>query len=300
MKNFEEFAKDIKECLQEKYPDAVIETSKIVKNNDESLIGITIRANGEDIAPNIYLNEYYTSYVENKMTVDEITLMLQKVYSNACKDNESINIDTSIFRSKEKLLEKVILKLLSIENNTEYLKGVVYYPVMEDLAAVVYVHIDSSDKGIMTSKLQQKYFEMLDIDKEELYKIALSNTESFFPVKTMTMFNLMSDMADEALPTNDELPMYVITNKMGVNGATACLYPDALKNFCDEQGFDSIYILPSSVHELILIPEKLADDVEYLKKMVEEVNATVVLPADILSNSVYKYDYETDTVSKIK
>ena len=294
-----DFANAVKESLQEKYPTAKITINKVIKNNDECLLGITITEHESNIAPNIYINDYYDAYMNEKITVDEVAVSVQKVYNTACKSNDLLNLDTSCFTDRDKLLGKVIIKLFGKEFNEEFLKDAVYETVLDDLAAVIYVYIDSNERGLMTSKLQPKHLEKLGIDEEELFEAALKNTANLFPAKICNMSEIVVGMGKDALPC-DDFPMYVATNSNSINGAAVCLYPGLFKKFSEEHNLGNLYILPSSVSEIIILPESIGSDVDYLKEMVEDVNASVLVDKDILSNSLYRYDYETDTVSKIK
>lgn len=89
----------------------------------------------------------------------------------------------------------------------------------------------------------------------------------------------------------EEIPMYVITNDKGVNGATSILYKDELQKLSDKTNSD-LYILPSSIHEVIAIPASMGEPNE-LAKMVKEVNFNEVQLDERLSNQVYHYNKKT-------
>ena len=100
---------------------------------------------------------------------------------------------------------------------------------------------------------------------------------------------------DMMVDVGDAVPMYVCTNTMKLNGAGTILYTGLLQEFADRVGSD-VFILPSSIHEMILIPANEYCDVDYLKDMVRTVNATEVAPEEILSDNVYYYNRLTDRV----
>ena len=91
------------------------------------------------------------------------------------------------------------------------------------------------------------------------------------------------------------IPMYIMTNRQEVNGASVLLYDDVLQTFALKKKTD-FYILPSSIHEVILVPSDRIDNPSDLFTMVEDANRTVVALGDILSDSVYYYNREKNQI----
>ena len=89
--------------------------------------------------------------------------------------------------------------------------------------------------------------------------------------------------------------IYVATNKEGVNGASVILYPNLLRDFGIKIG-ESFYILPSSIHEVILVPESLGAQAQVLIEMVKDVNRIAVAEDEVLSDNVYLYDLDNDEI----
>lgn len=103
-------------------------------------------------------------------------------------------------------------------------------------------------------------------------------------------FAKMSDLL--GLDHQDDMKMYVLTNSEQHLGSGLIVHDKVLRHILDTIGED-IYILPSSVHELIVIPSSVVDDEKYLTSMVHEINQTEVEPKDRLSDDVYRVDYTT-------
>lgn len=82
--------------------------------------------------------------------------------------------------------------------------------------------------------------------------------------------------------------MYVLTNAEKMNGAAAILDSKTMEGISEKLGGDFV-IIPSSIHEVIILPLNTADT-DTLNGMVNDVNASEVAPLDVLSNHVYKYD----------
>lgn len=103
-------------------------------------------------------------------------------------------------------------------------------------------------------------------------------------------FAKMSELL--GLDHQDDMKMYVLTNAEQHLGSGLIVHDKVLRHILDTIEED-IYILPSSVHELIVIPSSVVDDENYLTKMVHEINQNEVEPKDRLSDDVYRVDYTT-------
>jgi hypothetical protein len=145
--------------------------------------------------------------------------------------------------------------------------------------------------------LEKHIFDRLDISLDEAYEIALNNTVKNFPVKLASMQEMLPEEYRDSCMNNADVSLNVLTNSSKLNGATAILYPDVIKDFAKAHGLDKVIILPSSIHELILLEYDEIMLPEDIKHMVEDVNNTVLSPDEILSNNVYIYDADTNQIS---
>ena len=148
-------------------------------------------------------------------------------------------------------------------------------------------------------------------DKKELLKLAMHNTQRRFECHVYNMMSIIESMMGrdaeldkevrncfyemESVYEDDICPMYVATNSKKLNGACVMLYDGLLRDFARKTG-RNFYIIPSSIHEVILIPDTLDMDIHYMKAMVKEVNGTEVSPDEVLSDNVYRYDIDTDRI----
>ena len=137
----------------------------------------------------------------------------------------------------------------------------------------------------------------------KLLKLAMHNTQRRF---TGHVYNMGRDAEldrevrncfyeMESVYEDDICPMYVATNSKKLNGACVMIYDGLLRDFARKVG-RSFYIIPSSIHEVILIPDTLDMDIRYMKAMVKEVNGTEVALEEVLSDNVYRYDIDTDRI----
>ncbi|MDE6700802.1 MAG: hypothetical protein K2K10_07315, partial [Acetatifactor sp.] len=144
------------------------------------------------------------------------------------------------------------------------------------------------------------HMEMWNCSTETLMQLAQDNTERLYPWEV----HRMEDLLSEALPWEEQetsglssgeedeaegVPMRVLCNTQRIYGATCMIYPGVLHALAEEAG-ENLYILPSSVHEILLMPESEVDDTKYLQDMIREVNSTQVEPEEILSDNLYYYN----------
>lgn len=280
---------------------------KVIENNGKSLLGLCIRCVGSDIAPTIYLNDYYREYEEEEDFTGIVKEILQ-VYRDS---NKGLPVIKDNF-TWEGIRQNVILRLISYGRNEELLKGVPHKRVYDDLAITFHVLVGSGKEGVQTYRINHELFYSLGIDIAMLYESALTNVMSYFPTSIRNLNEIITSMIaseemdhDEYAELFDTVPeegrgiMYVLSNSIGVYGATTMIYTDIIKEFADTMGAD-IYILPSSLHEVILVLDYGCSYCGFeLQRMVIDVNRTVLQSEDILSDSVYKYYRATNKIEKL-
>ncbi|MBE5878883.1 MAG: hypothetical protein E7288_02760 [Lachnospiraceae bacterium] len=296
---FNEFAETIREELEELMKqETKVSIHSITKNNGVVLHGITIYAESRNISPTIYLEEFYHEFLKGKK-ISEIVREIHGIYVN---DTYKENIDISFFTEFEKAKETIIYKLVNYEKNKTLLEEVPHVRYL-DFAIVFLCMVQSRELGNATILIRNSHLTLWQKSEEEIYKIALENTPRLLPPDLRTMEEILGELysfsqeEDEVLLTEQigQTGMYVLSNEKRLCGAAAILYPDVLRNFAEEQGTD-IIILPSSVHEVILITAKNGYDRENLKQMVTEVNETQVDAQEVLSDGVYLYLLKEDKV----
>lgn len=275
-----------------------ITTQDITKNNGLILKGLLIRKEDEKICPTIYLNSFVDDYLNN-VPLEKIVDHIIHIY----QENKTDNFDISAFFDFDKVKDKIIYQLINTSKNTDLLKDIPSIPYL-DLSIIFKVLVDFPVKTKdATVTIHNSHMNMWNASTDEIYSFAKVNTPILMPAKLESIHSILEKICpasvDETISSNDLLPMYVLSNTQRINGSGCILYPDILANFADAAGSD-IYVLPSSVHETILltdIPNHV--DTNYLKQMVCEVNATEVSAEEVLSNNVYLFSKETKGLSII-
>ncbi|MCI9190517.1 MAG: hypothetical protein HFH84_13090 [Lachnospiraceae bacterium] len=186
--------------------------------------------------------------------------------------------------TKEKMLETVVYRMMNRDANAELLDKIPHMRIM-DLAAAYYCILGQEDGYHTDAFITWEHCGYFGIQKEELDAAARRNTEAggFITRK----FSEILGLPEEIRPVPDL--MYVMTNQAALYGAAIILYEDYFRSLAEQTGGD-LYILPSSIHELIAVP--VTDgDLAGLQDIVKEVNGKeeAVSPYEVLSDNVYRY-----------
>lgn len=294
--NYKSFIQYVKQEVQNQYPNAEVIVNRVRKNNGKELDSLVINENHERIVPCIYLNPYYNKYQEGDSIAFIVNDILQKYQSAKDKNNlsETDNYMLHNFSDFNAVKRRIIFKVINQERNQELLKTVPYKKILD--LAIVYMILAKEDEEIIgTILITNDHMKLWKKDVETLHSYAIRNTPELFPVKIEAMESVLRNLVEgidiDAEIEDGQSDLYVITNRKGINGATTILYPDVIKEFRNRvcQNIDKIYILPSSVHECLLLPCKGTYRSDMLQEMVQDVNRTQVPREEVLSDSVYIY-----------
>lgn len=304
--NFDEFKQaivdNIKDYLPAKFEESDVEVRQVLKNNDTVLDGLTIQDPDTNVAPTIYLNQFFEEY-QNGRDLNDIIGDIADVYIANTVDKQ---MDVSIVTDFEKAKGNILPRLVNAEENQELLAQRPHM-IMDDLAVTYHLEMGKSDNGNMSVAITNTILDMYNISQEELHDLAVANLEEKMPatfqgmsevVKEMMLPQIMSDLdlskeaaldyIEQMIPDGNE-QMYVLSNDSKLNGAAAVLNEKAMEDIAEKVGGD-FFILPSSIHELLVVPKQDGMELSDLEAMVQEVNATQVAPEEKLSDHVYEYD----------
>lgn len=296
MMTFEQFTAtveaEIKNYLPEEYKGAEISTIKTLKNNEE-LTGLIIQREENIVTPTIYLDGYHEKYEEG-IELDEIMDRIATVRVN----NERTNsFDVNDITDWEKAKEKIIPKLIGVDGNEELLFNRPH-KVVEDLAVTYGVVVDGvASDGLTTAVVSNELFNSWKISLEEINNVAMENLRKTDPSYVRGMSEVIAemmgtskeDLIETGMASNDE-KMYVLGNESKLNGAAYILDNELMNSLCER--FEDFYILPSSIHECLIVPKAGNVSLDDLRVMVQEVNDTQVEPNERLSYNIYTYSVE--------
>ncbi len=282
-----------------------VRLNDVRKNNGIVLRGLTVMQDDSNISPTIYLNNYYEEYAKGRATlVNVVNDVMDTYYRN--KVNQSV--DMRYFLNYESVRRCVVYKLVNTEKNRELLEDVPHIEFL-DLSIVFQCMIAQEDLGKASILIHNVHMKLWDVSVENLYQAAKENTQRLqrYEIKSMTevLYEIMSEDGQDACGCNDcmaectgSIPMYVLSNKSRVEGAACILYPNLVEDFAEAIG-SSYYIIPSSVHEVLLLPAEHEEESAEIKNMIREINDTQVGKEEILSYSLYFYDREEGKIIRL-
>jgi hypothetical protein len=294
----EEVEKRTGECYKVRLDD-------VRKNNGVVLRGITVTQDDSNISPTIYLNSYYEEYIKGRATLINVVNDVMDTYHRN-KVNQSV--DMRYFLNYESVRQKIIYKLVNTEKNKELLEDIPHIEFL-DLSIVFQCLVTQEDFGRASILIHNVHLKLWDVSVEILYQAAKENTQQLqgYEIKGMTevLQEIMCAEDSENFTEDNErssfsgsVPMYVLSNKSRVDGAACMLYPNLIQDFA-EAIQSSFYIIPSSIHELLLLPTRHLEESQEIKSMIREINDTQVSAEEILSYSLYLYDKEERRILKI-
>ena len=255
---------------------------RVLKNNGVKMDGFSCCVRGRKEQPTVYVNHYYYEGI-HRGEIRKLAQQILKVQRESLleKGNDLLQV-----LEYEKMKERIYYRLISRERNEELLRDVPHLFWL-DLAVVFYLKIPEEIIRNATALIHNSHMKQWGIDLKELYHIAAENMAEI-PVMLEPMEQLLEGYGLEGKTSG----MYVLGIREREYGAAVMLIPDVLRR-CFRQIGEEFYVLPSSIHEVILLPVSYSGNPAELEALVKEVNETCVTPEDYLSGRVYRYFSDT-------
>ena len=267
-----------------------ITINHVIKNNGCEMDGLVIMEKGKDIAPTIYLDSFYELYT-NGENIKNIIRQIEVIYE---QNKNNVTFDVNILKHFDTIKDKIVYKVVNYRSNEKLLEQVPHKRIL-DLAVVFYCLLDNEYGRSATALIYNNNLKNWNVTIDDVYKAALKNTPDLLHSKISSMAALFEkcgvNVDGEEVDLKDYVPsdMYVLTNESKLNGAACILYENVFYDFAQKLGAD-LYILPSSVHEVILLPKLSMFEKDELVNMVKEVNTEGVAADEVLSDHVYEYN----------
>lgn len=296
-----------------------VELIQVRRNNGVTLEGLIVKSEEKNISPAIYLNRFYEEYRGGKLPED----ILQEIYESYIYYADRSGLDVRQVSDYESMKKNIFFKLVNFERNKEYLPEVPYVRFL-NLAVIFYALVPSFEEKTWQNasfQIRDEHLKMWNVDIGDIYRDALYNCPDIFCARIYGMEELLLNMMQENLcgsgaeekrkeyeqlksevlerGENITSKIYVLTNEQRLFGAACLLYKNVLHSFAETIN-RNFYILPSSVHEVLLVPEEENMAETELSSMVWEINRNELDEEDILSDEVYYYKKETDFICLLK
>ena len=297
---FVETVKDtIKDYLPEEYASASIEVMQHEKLND-SYLGMTVTAEYQAVAPTLNLHMFYDQLMSGQADLKTVMGRMADVVQM-----EPLNIDVNILTNYETAKDRLFIRISGTDRNEGILNNIPHTRI-ENLAITYHIAANMGDEGLASAPVTNQMLHMFGITKEQLHQDALENSPRLFPAKVESLNEMMDKMVrddmraagvseediDQMLEDMNQgmdTPLTVVTNNQQLNGAAVLFYPGQMDQIGESVKGD-FFILPSSIHEMLVLPDDGDMSYQELKEMVVDVNNTQVSPDEKLADEVYHYD----------
>ncbi len=308
MLSYEAFKEEVRKHFPEYMPDGMeleYEIKPYHKIN-RTMDGISVLDKNSDksVIPIIYINEMYTEYLDS-----DLETVLKNGAARVIEALESTKqMAEKVGEWNASVKENIVFQLINTEENREFLSAVPHRSFY-DLSIIYQWDMSENMDAIAWSMIDNQKMEELGLSEEELYQLAKENTKRLYKPEILSMREMVKNILDKTDVSPDELDdigdmlnaeMWVATNNRKCRGACALLYEELFHELAEKENIN-FYIFPSSIHEVLLVPESNLTGIraEELSEFVKNVNVTQVALADQLSHQVYFYDRETREITQI-
>ncbi|MGN0204687.1 MAG: DUF5688 family protein [Coprococcus sp.] len=301
--SYEEFVSYIRENVEDGLENTGISgvsVTEVVKNNGVVFDTLTIEQEEGDYAPVFYLKDLYGRYLQGE---SEDVLAEQIIYFYRNHAEKQWDLEYQWFLHLENVYERIIMKAVNYEKNKVQLENCPHIREL-DLALTFRILMEKDEEQIGTILVNNEMMREWETSEFDLFDLAVKNMQRLWqptlePIQDILegLIQMESDEKEieylKNYPVSWDLSMYVLTNDLRLNGATILFYTDCLRQFASRIKKD-IFVLPSSIHEVLLVP--IADEMSAwdLRQIVEQVNHQLVSEEEVLSNHVYRYLYKED------
>lgn len=295
----QEFAQKVRKAVSSRLGEQYqVKIKQVRKNNNILLHGLIVQKQGQNVYPTIYLEQFWNRYEEGT-PLSRVVEHIIEIYHRDAPEQE---MDFRFFEDFEQVKGRICYRLIHRERNEQLLKQIPYVSYL-DLAICFFYSYEDKRLGKGTILIYQNHMELWETTVEELMRCAMENTPRLYPGEVRSMEAMLRQLmraenvlGEEFAP--EELPMMVVSNASGCYGATVMLYSDLWESL-GENWQERFYILPSSVHEVILLKDDGQENPARLQEMVQEINQCEVEPTEVLSDSVYHYDRTDKVIRRI-
>ena len=273
----------VRECLSEQLPaDMSMQTSRQIRGRSGGMRdAVEVRREGENFGRLFYAEDMYTEYLQGSTPAQ-----IARCVADMCVGG--LPCEPMSVLDYEQAKEHLMLRLINYENNREGLGEYVYRRFL-DLAVTCRVIVLTEEPVLRTAAVSRLLLERWGVSEDEVFEQA----EKCMMRDDAPVIRPLRDILTELDPDDSDVPeresdLYVLTTVSGISGASAVLFSGCVEKLAEELGKD-ILVLPSSVHEMLLLPDWGEWEVSALRRIVADVNQSVVPSEDYLSNSVYRY-----------
>lgn len=308
--DYESFISSFTDAIAEMMgKDYSIRIYKIIRKNLLESDSMVLLKSGKSIAPGIELLPYYKEY-EGGADILELAARLCENY----RSHEMVdNMEDALTYTLDNVKGRIVYRVVNYSRNKKLLERVPHIKYL-DLAVIYHCLIHNDESRISAIRITNEHLRAWGISVNDMHKLALKNTLREFPPVISAMEDIIGSVTEgqgnnglvysneaeildgaEDFSSGCDSGIYVLTNTVGIYGASCLLYSNLLKDFSARICSD-IYIIPCSIHELILVPGRSGLDMDELIRMVKNINRTQLAYDEVLSDKVYYYSREYNAI----
>ncbi len=189
-------------------------------------------------------------------------------------------IDPAVLNDRKWVLDHLTIAMQRYSNEAIVKKGTEFHGIEQYL-----ILKDKTDDGCFSIKVTPALLKNIGIDEPIAWSIA--DTHLTLSTQIQSLRSVLGDAFPDDFTDEDKIGLHIITTKDKVKGASAILHRGALKEFADDHDTNKLIVIPSSVHEMLILPYDGSQDIDEFSALVKEVNATQVCPEDQLGDQAY-------------
>lgn len=294
--DFKEFGnsmkRDLEAYLNEANPDVVVNQINVEKLQGQSYAALSVVESGS-VGININLEELY-----ERMNSGGSYSSVFHVAADIAESQLSHmpEFDLAAIVDYEQAKQHLCVEVVETTRNAKMLEHVPHVEV-ENLSMVHRLQLGADENGATTVLVTDDLMKRMGVTLEQLHEDAMISTQQLRPATLKSISEVLSEMMgmpEEMLGTDMAPPLFVLSNEGSLNGAAVMFYPNVMEQAVKDLGGD-FYVLPSSIHEVLLYPDNGSIRIDELKDMVCTINAGEVAPEEQLTDNVYHYEAESRT-----
>ena len=287
-------AENIKSYLPQEYKDAEVSVRQTVKNNDISLSALCI-VGDHKTTPSIYLEQFYVHHLFG-MPIGDVVEYIADTYLHNLKPDINFTADDFTY---EKVKDSIGVSVCNAAKNQKLLQDVPH-EINGDFALTYHVKVSLQDEGEGVIQIHNSHLKMWGIDENTLRETAWHNMEHHFPYQLSDVHDMVEAEFDVSkLPGyGRNATMYMLSNPARFHGAAYMFDSKAMSDVAKKFATDML-VVPLSVHECILLRNDEIKDMDELKEMVEYIYKTRIRPEHALTEEIYLFDFQEQTLSKV-
>lgn len=293
---FNEIMAEVMNQLPEAERDGLeLELHEVVKMNDQVLHGLSIIKDKDAPAPTMYLDEAYEAF-QSGVELESIAGDIAEAYLN----NRDIDVSPpESMLDQNNIMQNLTIRVMHQNHNHRFLENIPYLSLGHGYVAVCDISMDDGSQGAWRTTVTKDMLSSMDLNRMELFDKAMANAANIDPPIFTDMESKVFDtpeenllLREEPLHEDEKTHVFILTSRMSTLGASAMFYPgiqEQISRVLDE----GYYLIPSSIHEFIVIPESSEQNAKALQEMLDTANSSVVDFKDVLGDKVLRYDKDS-------